>query len=341
MENWALFPIIVVGLALIAVLVLAANLTVKKLVGIAAYFNLSSTFMGMTVVSLATSIPEITAHVTASTNILRGTLDFQIGSAIVVGSNIGSDVVQQTLILGLVVLLTGTMTFKRYFMWKSMGPMIASSTICFLLGLDGIFSRWDGIFLFGLFILYSLYLYFDERRFYQAEDNIPMSEEISDSIPKTKKQLLIDTGISIFLLAITVLAASQVLALTEVVVNRTNISGSLIGVVTLGVASALPELTTALAGIRQKEHGISLGTLVGSNITNPLVGIGGGAIISTYAVPNPLIWWDLPWATITGIILWLIIYFRKGKLGKVDAFYLMGMYFVFLILRAVLFKVDF
>jgi len=37
----------------------------------------------------------------------------------------------------------------------------------------------------------------------------------------------------------------------------------------------------------------------------------------------------------------LIIYFRKGKLGKVDAFYLMGMYFVFLILRAVLFKVDF
>jgi cation:H+ antiporter len=333
MENWTLFPVIVVGLVLIAVLVLAANLTVKKLVGIAAYFNLSSTFMGMTVVSLATSIPEITSHVTASTNILRGTLDFQIGSAIVVGSNIGSDVVQQTFILGLVVLLTGTM--------KSMGPMIASSTICFLLGLDRIYSRWDGIILFGLFIIYSLYLYFDERKFYKAEDNIPMSEEISESIPKTKKQLLIDTGISIFLLAITVLAASQVLTLTEVVVNRTKISGSLIGVVTLGVASALPELTTALAGIRQKEHGISLGTLVGSNITNPLVGIGGGAIISTYAVPKPLIWWDLPWATITGIILWLIIYFRKGKLGKVDAFYLMGMYFVFLIMRAVLFKTDF
>lgn len=100
MENWTLFPVIVVGFVLIAVLVLAANLTVKKLIGIAAYFNLSSTFMGMTVVSLATSIPEITSHVTASTNILRGTLDFQIGSAIVVGSNIGSDVVQQTLILG-------------------------------------------------------------------------------------------------------------------------------------------------------------------------------------------------------------------------------------------------
>jgi cation:H+ antiporter len=115
MENWALFPVILVGLFFIAVLVLAANLSVTKLVGIAAYFNLSSTFMGMTVVSLATSIPEITSHLTASFNILAGKLDFQIGSAIVLGSNIGSDVVQQTFILGLVVLLSEGLYFRRYF----------------------------------------------------------------------------------------------------------------------------------------------------------------------------------------------------------------------------------
>lgn len=341
MENWSLFPIILVGLGLIAVLVLAANLSVKKLIGIAAYFDLSSTFMGMTVVSLATSIPEITSHLTASTNILLGKLDFQIGSSIVLGSNIGSDVVQQTFILGLVVLLSGTLRFRRYFMWKSMGPMIGSTIMCILLGIDGTYSRLDGIILFGTFILYSLFLYYDERKYYQAEDNVPMSEEISDAIPKNKNQLLIDTGISIVLLAVTVLAASQVLTITEIVVNRTGISGSLIGVVTLGLASALPEFTTALAGIRHKEVGISLGTLVGSNITNPLVGIGGGALLSTYAVPKPLIWWDLPWETLTGIILWLILYFKKGKLGKIDAIYLMALYFVFIILRAVLFKSDF
>ena len=341
MENWSLLPVSLVGLGLIAVLVLAANLSVKKLVGIAAYFNLSSTFMGMTVVSLATSIPEITSHLTASTNILLGKLDFQIGSAIVLGSNIGSDVVQQTFILGLVVLLTGTLRFRRYFMWKSMGPMIGSTIMCILLGLDGSYSRLDGFILFGSFVLYSVYLYYDERKFYQSEDNAPMSEEISDSIPKNKRQLLIDTGISVFLLAITVLAASQVLSITEIIVNRTGISGSLIGVVTLGLASALPEFTTALAGVRHKEFGISLGTLVGSNITNPLVGIGGGALLSTYAVPKPLIWWDLPWETLTGVILWLILFFKKGRLGKIDAFYLMGMYFVFIILRAVIFKSDF
>lgn len=341
MENWNLFLIMLIGLGLIAVLVIAANLSVKKLVGIAAYFNLSSTFMGMTVVSLATSIPEITAHLTASANILTGKLDFQIGSAIVLGSNIGSDVVQQTFILGLVVLLSGTMYFKRYFMWKSMGPMIGSTILCIILGLDGIYSRIDGLILFGCFIIYSFYLYYDERKFYKAEDNTPMSEEISESIPKTGKQVLIDAGLTALLLTATVLAASQVLKITEIVVNRTNVSGSLLGVITLGLASALPELTTALAGIRQKEHGISLGTLIGSNITNPLVGIGGGALLSTYAVPRPLVFWDLPWETLTGIILWLILYFKKGKLGKIDAIYLMAMYFVFIIFRAVIFKVDY
>lgn len=341
MENWALFPVILVGLFFIAVLVLAANLSVTKLVGIAAYFNLSSTFMGMTVVSLATSIPEITSHLTASFNILAGKLDFQIGSAIVLGSNIGSDVVQQTFILGLVVLLSGGLYFRRYFMWKSMVPMIGSTVMCILLGFDGTYSRLDGVILFGSFVLYSLYLYFDERKFYKAEDNIPVSEEISDSIPTTRKQVLIDSGIAVLLMAVTVFAASNVLSITEIVVNRTNISGSLIGVITLGLASALLELTTALAGVRQKEYGISLGTLVGSNITNPLVGIGAGALISRYAVPRPLVLWDLPWETLTGLLLWVILLIKKGKLGKYEAFYLMIMYFVFIILRAVLFKADF
>ena len=341
MENWPLFFVVVLGLVLIGVLVVSANISVKKLVGIAAYFNLSSTFMGMTVVSLATSIPEITSHITASAKILGGSLDFQIGSAIVLGSNIGSDVVQQTFILGLVVLLTGTMHFRRYFMWKSMVPMIASTVMCIVLGLDRVYSRWDGLILFGTFILYSLYLYHDERKFYQAEDNVPMSEEISDSVPKTKRQVAIDSLVTVFLLTLTVLAASQVLRITEIVVNQTNISGSLLGVVTLGLASAMPELSTALAGVRHKEFGISLGTLIGSNITNPLVGIGLGALISKYAVPRPLILWDLPWETLTGILLWIILWARKGKLGKIESFYLMGMYFIFIILRAVIFPADF
>lgn len=341
MEFFSTPIIAIIGFAAIVVLVISANISVKKLVGIAAYYNLSSTFMGMTVFSLATSIPEITAHMTASAHILGDSLDYKIGSAIVLGSNIGSDVVQQTFIMGLVVLLSGTLYFRRYFLWKSMIPMIGTTIMCIIMGWDGVYSRLDGALLFGTFIAYTYYLFIDERRHYKKEDNGIESEEIAENIPQNQKEVLVDAAVALLMLVVTILAAGYVLSITELIVMRTGIGGSLIGVVTLGIASAMPELITALAGIRHKENGVSLGTLVGSNITNPLVAIGGGALLSSYAVPRPLITWDLPWETITGGILWAILWFSKGKLKKGHAFYLIGMYFVYIIFRALYFSIDY
>ena len=341
MQDWSIYGVIAVGLAALVLLVLGANYAVKKLIGIANYFKLSSTFMGMTVLSVATSLPEITSHFTASVNILSGTLDYQTGSAIVLGANIGSDVVQQTLIMGIVILLAGTLYFRRYFLWKSMLPMIGTTILCLVLGWDGNYSRIDGAILFGTFIAYTYYLYVDERKHYKEEDNQINSSELEEEVPANGREVLRDALITLALLVVIIGCATFVLSATEVIVDRTGVGGSLIGVVTLGVASALPELTTALAGIRHKEAGVSLGTLVGSNITNPLLAIGGGAMISTYAVPRPLIVWDLPWATLTGALLWAILWFNKGKLGKKSAIYLMAMYFIYIIFRGLFFNVDF
>ncbi len=341
MQNWNIYVVILTGLVSLVVLVLGANQAVKKLIGIANYYKLSSTFMGMTVLSVATSLPEITSHFTASVNILRGSLDYQTGSAIVLGANIGSDIVQQTLIMGIVVLLAGTLYFRRYFLWKSMIPMIVTSIMCLILGWDGNYSRIDGGILFGIFIAYCYYLYMDERKHYKEEDNQLQSEEMAEGAPTNGREVLRDALITTALLVVIISSATFVLSATEFIVDRTGVGGSLIGVITLGVASALPELTTALAGIRHKEAGISLGTLVGSNITNPLLAIGGGALISTYAVPRPLISWDLPWATLTGIMLWVILWFNNGKLGKKSAIYLIVIYFIYIFCRSFFFNVDF
>lgn len=341
MQNLSIFTVIGVGLLALALLVVGANYAVKKLIGIANYFKLSSTFMGMTVLSIATSLPEITSHFTASVNILRGSLDYQTGSAIVLGANIGSDVVQQTLIMGIVIWLAGTMYFRRYFLWKSMIPMIGTTVMCLILGWDGNYSRIDGAVLFGSFLAYTYYLYMDERKHYKEEDNQLQSEEVAEDAPTNGREVLRDAFITAVLLVVIIGCATLVLSATEVVVDRTGVGGSLIGVITLGLASALPELTTALAGIRHKEAGISLGTLVGSNITNPLLAIGGGALISTYAVPRPLVTWDLPWETLTGMMLWGILWFNNGKLGKKSAIYLIVIYFVYILFRSLFFNVDF
>ncbi len=326
------------GVAALVVLVLCADLAVDKLVKLAEYFKLSTTFMGMTVVSLATSIPEITSHLTASSAILSGSLDYKVGSAIVLGANIGSDVVQQTLIMALVVLVVGSLYFRRYFIWKSLLPMILTAVVCLLLGLDGTYSRLDGFILFGLFVAYTYWLYLDERKYFTA--NNAARQEAAAPAVSTRGQAWNAAAIALAAMVVTVLAAQVVLGVTERIVMVTGVGGSLLGVVTLGVASAIPELTTALAGARKNAHGISLGTLVGSNITNPLLGIGLGSIVSTYAVPKPFLVWDLPWQAGAGTVLLVYLLLRKGKIGRWGAVYFAAMYVVYILIRVFVFAAD-
>jgi cation:H+ antiporter len=339
--SQSLWSLIVFGTLSIVVLVVASNVAVGKLTGLAGYFHLSTTFMGVTVVALATSIPEIAAHFTASFGILSGALDYEVSSAVVLGANIGSDVVQQTLIMAIVILIAGKLHFKRYFLWKTMLPMIITTIMCIVLGIDGQFSRVDGLILFGSFIGYMYYLYIDERKHYKEEDHgFSETGETPEGIPQNAREARRDGMISLAALLITVASAMVALQVTEVVVAETGIGGSLIGVLTLGIASALPELITAVSGVRHGDSGIPLGTLVGSNITNPLVAIGGGALISTYWVPRPLVFWDLPWETLTGALLWIILWVNKGKMGRWGAYYLIALYFIYITLRMVFFSVD-
>ncbi len=336
-----LLSAILIGLASIIVLVLSSDVAVRKLTGLAGYFRLSTTFMGVTVVSLATSIPEIASHLTASVGIITNTLDYRIGSAIVLGSNIGSDVIQQTLIMAIVIFIAGTLYFKRYFLWKSMGPMIGTTLMCIILGWDRTYSRLDGLILVGTFLGYLYYLYLDERKHYQEEDHgFEPGKPLPPGVPGVAKEAWRDAGIATAALTITVVSAMVALQFTETIVEQTGVGGSLIGVVTLGVASALPELITAVSGIRNGDSGIPLGTLIGSNVTNPLVAIGAGSLISTYWVPGPVIYWDLPWETVTGLILWIFLWFNKGKISKGGAIYLVLLYISYLILRTVFFAVD-
>ena len=317
-----------IGIALLSMvfLVVGARTAVIRIHKLLDHFGFSDTFGGLVIFSVSTSLPELFSHLVASLGILSGRLNYEVASATVLGGNIGSDVIQQTFIVGLVILLVGGLTFKKRFLERAYAPMIGTTLLCIILGLDGIYSRLDGAILVGGFILYMIFLYEGEEHHIKKGDD--------------QEHILKMIIISILSLALIIVSAHFLLAASEEIVAATGLGGSLIGVVSLGVASASPELFTALFGIKENAEGISLGTLIGSNITNPLLGIGVGSLLSTYWVPRPLVLWDLPMETITAALLLVYLIKTDGKLGKKGALYLMGLYAFYLIIRILFFAVD-
>lgn len=246
-------------------------------------------------------------------------------SGAVMGANIGSDVVQQTLVLGLVIMSSALLAdkhsfrFSRKFLIRDYAPMMGTTLMTLILALNwkgvlnflsggtlyvsGTLTRLDGIILVGSFVAYMYYLY------------TTRTEELAeqgDVKPSTKP--LFDFFIGIAAMMLVLGSAEIFLEVVEVAVARTGLSDSMIGVASVGIVSAFPEMITAISGLRHGSEGVSLGTLIGSNITNPLLAIGSGAVISTYAVPQPLVLWDLPMETITAGIL-LVYMFSKEKIG--------------------------
>ncbi len=332
--KWELLELIGIVVLSLAALMFASEKAVKYILALADHFGFSDTFVGLTVFSITTSLPEIIAHLTASMNILAGTLDYKIVSATVLGANIGSDVIQQTFILGLVVIVIGGVQFKKDFLITAYLPMIGTTLMCIILGFDGHYSRLDGCVLFGTFLAYLIFLYRREKK----------AKELLGPPIKSKRvdNVAVDTAIALGCIGIMMVSAHYLLLSIEKCVELTGLGASLIGVVTIGVASASPELFTAFSGIRQKAVGVSLGTLIGSNIANPLVAIGGGAMISTYWVPRPLIFWDLAMETITAALLlsYLLLKKEKGYLGRAGGLYLIGLYLFYLSIRIIYFPVD-
>ena len=329
MFHTSLAGSITIGLISLVVLIYTAEKAVKKILLLTKHYGLSATFAGLTIFSVVTSFPEIFSHVAASIGILANTLNYEIASATVLVANIGSDVVQQTFVLGLIVLLMGGFVFKRSFLLTAYLPMIGTTLMCIILGLDRSYSRLDGLILFGTFFVYMAFLY-------KREKNIRLISKKQYAKPSVGKDALIA-----FLCMIGMLVSAHfLLSAAQRVVQITGLGGSLIGVLTLGIASATPEFFTAISGLRQKALGLSLGTLIGSNITNPLVAIGGGALISTYWVPRPLIHWDLAMETITASLLLIYLLFNKGKLGRRGAYYLIGLYIFYITVRITYFSVD-
>jgi cation:H+ antiporter len=312
------------------VLVKAAGVTVDSLVALARRYDVPDAVVASTLVAVGTSLPELAAHLVASLGIVSGTLDPVVASATVMGGNMGSSTVQQTLLVGLFLVGFGRVTLSVGFRRGTYYPMLAAFGLALAVSVDGQISRLDGLVLLGAFVAYAYWTVSTHAKNRSASTNLPGTPSV-----RPRRDALV--ALSGFVLVLG--SAFVVLRVVDGLVTTLGLNGSMVGVVTIGLAAALPELSTVVESLRRRTPDIALGTLVGSNVVNPLVGFGLGGLVSTYSVPPSVVRWDLPFKLAVGAAL-LVVASRQGwVVRRREGAWLVVAYFAFVSVRFLLFAV--
>jgi cation:H+ antiporter len=286
---------IIVGLIL---LVLGGDWLLKSSVSISLKLNISKIVIGLTVVSFATSAPELIVSIKAA---LSGFPDIALGN--VVGSNIAN--------IGLVlaiVMLINPMKVDTTFLKTDWPAMLISSLLLYVVLLkDAMVSRTEGLiflFLIGIFVFYII-------KKQRTVSEIEISDE--DNISGFKiVYLLIFGGLALW-------GGSELLVKGAVnVATLLGVSDRIIAVTVVSVGTSIPELAASIIAAVKKESSISIGNIIGSNIFNILSVLGITAMIMPIKVVDArLISFDMIWMlAFAFILLPMVLLPKKGYLER-------------------------
>ena len=239
----------------------------------------SPVVIGMTVVSVGTSLPEIIVSVTAS---LHGQIDLAVGTAI------GSNIVNILLILGAALL--HPFRVHSDVLRRELPLMLIVSLLAGCVFYDGVLSYSDGISLAlaVIWLLYSVNIAAAEK---QGQDSLTREQVAELPREGTLPVALLWLGVALIIMP---MATRMVVDNATVLANYFAMSELTIGLTVIAIGTSLPELATAIAGARKGEDDIAIGNIIGSNIFNIAIVMGLPALIT----PGRLTRW--PSHVITG-----------------------------------------
>ncbi len=286
----------------------------KSSVALSLKLALSRMVIGMTVVSFATSAPELIVSIQAA---LTGHSDISLGNVI------GSNIANLGFVLSIVVLIT-TININKTF-YTTDWPMMIFSSIIFsiMIYYDSKISSFEGLILFIFLIVFIVYLINRKNSIDFVEDSSDEFQELSNI--KIIFFLLIG-GFSLWLGSDLLVKGSVNLA------ERIGISDRVIAITIVSIGTSIPELSASLVAIYKNEKAISLGNLIGSNIFNIMAVMGITAMIKPIKViENGIITNDLIWMLIISFIILPLVFIKpKMKLGKLSGVILISIYLAFI-----------
>ncbi|WP_209404393.1 calcium/sodium antiporter [Pseudozobellia sp. WGM2] len=303
---------IILGLTL---LIAGGNWLLKSAVALSIRLNIPKIVIGMTVVSFATSAPELIVSIKSA---LDGFPDLTLGN--VVGSNIAN----LGLVLGVTVIL-GSIDVNKSFYTTDWPVMMLASLVFFgFIYFDGVLSFYEGVIMVVFLILFLVYLLRFQKQ--AVVDELP---EDDMPLPLYKTMLLLGLG------GVALWGGSEFLINGAVGLAKSyGVSERVIGVTVVSVGTSVPELAASIIAVIKKEKAISLGNLVGSNVFNILAVLGITSIITPITVMDQgLIENDIFWMLGISFLVLPLVFFPKGlRLGWRDGIILLAIYLAFVYL---------
>ena len=202
--------------------------------------------VGATVVSFATTLPELLVSVRAAMN---GSAQLAIGNAI------GSVTGNTTLIMGLSLVAIAGVVSRKNFAFKG-GLLLASIVGLTLLSLSGSLPTWSAFILWAIFLAFMISNLLEGKKAAGAEKKAEFDKK---EVPSKVMWFIIGTASIVF-------GAEMLVSSGKTIAASMNISETIIGFTVIALGTSLPELVTTITAIRKKENSLSVGNIVGANI---------------------------------------------------------------------------
>jgi len=262
------------GLQIVGGLVLligGADVLVRAGAGLASWLGIRPMMIGLTVVSLGTSVPELAVGIDA---VLGG------NSGLAVGNIVGTNLVNLLLILGLSAALV-PIALDRATLRFDLPAMTAAALVLFLLSLDGKLTRPDGIILLLGGVAYTAGLVQASRR-ETAAGGTAAGAEATSRRPPVREVL-------VMLAAIAVVVAGAELLVDGAVASagKLGVSEAIIGLTIVAIGTSAPELVTTIVSTLRGDRDLAVGNLIGSSIYNIVAVLGLTVVVAPHGIPVP------------------------------------------------------
>ncbi|MDT3252932.1 calcium/sodium antiporter [Serratia sp. root2] len=292
--------LLIVGLFL---LVYGADRLVYGAAVISRSLGVPPLIIGMTIVGIGTSLPELFVSTTAA---LNGQIDMAVGN--VLGSNIANIL----LILGVAALIH-PLAARSEVLRRELPLMLAVTVLCGFVLMDGTLSRLDGVVLLAAaaaFILLMLKI----ARLAQREGSDSLTVEQIAELPQDSSNTVAVLWL-VLAFIILPLSSKMVVDNATVIAHYFGMSELVVGLTLIAIGTSLPELATTIAGALKGEDDMAIGNIIGSNIFNTVIVLGVPALLSPGSVDPAAFHRDYWVMLAVSIVLSALCIGRKHRIG--------------------------